>query len=66
MLEVLLGANQSARLFTNPRYVRWLASNIEKPVSYAGAAMANLATIAQQENDPDIRAFIEEVEEQAR
>jgi len=66
MLEVLLGANQAARLFTNPNYVRWLASNIEKPVSSAGAALATLASIAEDENDPDMKAFVEEVQEQSR
>jgi len=65
MLEVLLGANQAARLFTNPRYVKWLASNIEKPVSSAGAALATLANIGEKENDPDIKEFVEEVKAQS-
>lgn len=65
ILEVLLGANQGARLFTNPKYVRWLASNIEKPVSSAGASLATLSSIAQDENDPDMAAFVEEVKSQS-
>lgn len=65
MLEVLLGANQAARLFTNPKYVRWLSSNIEKPVSSAGAALATLSNIAERENDPDIREFVDEVKSQS-
>ena len=65
MLDVLLGANQAARLFTNPNYVRWLSSNIEKPVSSAGAALATLSNIAEKENDPDIKEFVDEVKSQS-
>lgn len=64
MLGVLLQADQAARLMTSPKYVNWLASNLDTPISSAGAALASLANIGK--DDPDIRSFIEEVQNQTK
>jgi hypothetical protein len=54
------GANLSARLMTNPRFVKWLATTTKAP---AGAAPALLNQLAQYD-DPDIQAFVELAKEQ--
>ena len=66
MLGVLLQADQAARLMTSPKYVNWLASNINTPISSSAAALANLASINKKERNPDIQAFLEEVENQSK
>jgi hypothetical protein len=47
-------ANLSARLLTNPRFVRWLAQSTKVPVGASGAAVNSLAKIAQDTRDQDI------------
>ncbi|NDH68848.1 MAG: hypothetical protein EBY22_13275, partial [Gammaproteobacteria bacterium] len=66
MLGVLLQADQAARLMTSPKYVNWLANNINTPISSSAAALANLASINKKERNPDIQAFLEEVENQSK
>lgn len=66
MLGVLLQADQAARLMTSPKYVNWLASNLNTPISSSAAALANLANINKKDNNPDINAFIEEVQNQSK
>lgn len=46
-------ANMGARLFTNPKFVSWLADTTDKPMSYAPKAMANLNKIAIQTGQED-------------
>jgi len=66
MLGVLLQADQAARLMTSPKYVNWLASNLNTPISSSAAALANLVSINKKERNPDIQAFLEEVENQSK
>jgi hypothetical protein len=66
VLGVLLQADQAARLMTSPKYVNWLASNLNTPVSSSAAALSTLANINKKDNNPDINAFLEEVEEQSK
>jgi len=44
----------SAKAFTNPRYVKWLAENSKIPMDAIPGAIANLNAIAKDENDPDL------------
>jgi hypothetical protein len=55
VLGTMLGANQAARLFTNPEFVNWLATNANKPVSNTSAAIATLNKIYEANKDPDIK-----------
>jgi len=48
-------ANLAARLMTNPRFVKWLATSTKAP---AAAAPALLNQLAQSSDDPDIAEFI--------
>lgn len=66
VLGVLLQADQAARLMTSPKYVNWLASNLNTPISSSAAALSALANINKKDNNPDINAFLEEVEEQSK
>lgn len=64
VIGTLIGANQAARLYTNPRFVEWLASNIDKPVSSASGIIGSLSTIASDTDDPDMAAFAEELKQE--
>jgi hypothetical protein len=46
------GANLSARLMTNPRFVKWLAQSTKHPLAHAPSMINNLAQ--QAEGDEDI------------
>jgi len=58
LLSGLLSASAlsraSAKAFTNPQYVNWLAKNIETPPNAIPGAIANLIAISENTNDPDI------------
>lgn len=47
-------ANLSARLMTNPRFVKWLATSTKAPAGTAPALLNQLA----QDKDPDIQEFV--------
>lgn len=47
-------SNLSARLMTNPRFVRWLAQSTKAPAAAAPALLNQLA----QYDDPEIREFV--------
>lgn len=64
VIGTLIGANQAARLFTNPRFVEWLASNVDKPVSRASGVIGALSTIAKDEGDEDMAAFAEDLKKE--
>lgn len=49
-------ANLSARLMTNPNFVKWLAISTKAPVSAAPALINNLAQQGKKKNDPDLTA----------
>lgn len=49
------GANLSARLMTNPRFVQWLATSTKAPAAAGPALLNQLA----QSDDPDIQEFVE-------
>jgi len=65
VLGTLAGANQAARLFTNPEFVNWLAKNSNKPVSNTSAALANLYQIYKSNQDPDIKEIHDALRNQA-
>ena len=65
VLGTLAGANQAARLFTNPEFVNWLAKNSNKPVSNTSAALANLYQIYKANQDPDIKEIHDALRNQA-
>jgi hypothetical protein len=44
-------ANLSARLLTNPRFVRWLAQTTKVPAGATGSAVNSLASLAKQTGD---------------
>jgi hypothetical protein len=64
VIGTLIGANQASRLFTNPRFVEWLASNIDKPVSRASGVIGALSTIAKDEGDEDMAALAEDLKQE--
>jgi hypothetical protein len=64
VIGTLIGANQAAKLYTNPRFVEWLASNIDKPISRASGLIGSLSTIASDTDDPDMAAFAEELKQE--
>lgn len=64
VIGTLIGANQGARLFTNPRFVEWLASNIDKPVSRASGMIGALSTIAKDDGDEDMAALAEDLKQE--
>jgi hypothetical protein len=47
-------ANLSARLMTNPRFVRWLAQTTKVPAGATGSAVTSLAQLAKSTGDEDI------------
>ena len=65
VLGTMLGANQAARLFTNPEFVNWLATNANKPVSNTSAAIATLNKIYEANQDPDIKEIHDALRNQA-
>ena len=65
ILGTLVGANQAARLFTNPEFVSWLATNANKPVSNTSAAIATLNKIYEANQDPDIKEIHDALRNQA-
>jgi hypothetical protein len=65
ILGTLVGANQAARLFTNPEFVNWLATNANKPVSNTSAAIATLNKIYEANQDPDIKEIHDALRNQA-
>jgi len=65
VIGTMVGANQAARLFTNPEFVNWLAKNSNKPVSNTSAALANLYQIYKSNQDPDIKEIHDALRNQA-
>jgi hypothetical protein len=65
VLGTMFGANQAARLFTNPEFVNWLATNSVKPVSNTSAAIATLNKIYEANQDPDIKEIHDALRNQA-
>ena len=65
VLGTMFGANQAARLFTNPEFVSWLATNANKPVSNTSAAIATLNKIYEASQDPDIKEIHDALRNQA-
>jgi len=65
VLGTMFGANQAARLFTNPEFVNWLATNSVKPVSNTSAAIATLNKIYEANQDPDIKEIYDALRNQA-
>jgi hypothetical protein len=65
VLGTMFGANQAARLFTNPEFVNWLATNANKPVSNTSAAIATLNKIYEANQDPDIKEIHDALRNQA-
>jgi len=45
-----------SKLFTNPKYVRWLAKNVDITPNQVPAAVMDLQTIANDEDDPNLDA----------
>lgn len=56
------GANLSARLMTNPRFVRWLAQTTKIPAGATGSAINSLANIARETGDRDIALAVAALE----
>ncbi len=58
----MVGSNLGARAFTNPRFVRWLAQQTEKPVSALPASINQLAQIAK--DDPEAAELLDQIQAQ--
>lgn len=65
IIGTLIGANQAARLYTNPQFVSWLASNKNTPISGTSAALATLMKIYDKSGDEDIKELHDAVRDHA-
>jgi hypothetical protein len=65
IIGTLIGANQAARLYTNPEFVHWLATNKNTPISGTSAALATLNKIYEKTNDDDIKELHDAVRDHA-
>jgi hypothetical protein len=65
IIGTLVGANQAARLYTNPDFVHWLATNANKPISGTSAALATLMKIYDKTGDDDIKELHDAVRDNA-
>jgi hypothetical protein len=65
VIGLMIQANQAARLFTNPEFVSWLATNANKPVSNTSAAIATLNKIYEANQDPDIKEIHDALRDKA-
>ena len=54
ILSAGLLSNLGSRLFTSPRYVNWLAKNIDAPPNAVPGAIASLISIAENTDDKDL------------
>jgi len=65
LLAGLLGASAlsraSAKAFTNPKYVNWLAQNSNIPTEAIPGAITTLSNIAKEDNDPDLAQIAEQL-----
>lgn len=52
-------SNLSARLMTNPRFVRWLAVSTKMPKSALTSQINGLAQVAEQTDDQELREAVE-------
>lgn len=59
-------ANLSARLMTNPRFVRWLAQTTKAPAGAYVAAVNSLASQAKQSGDVDLARAVALLEQNQR
>jgi hypothetical protein len=62
---LLASSYAGSKLFTNPKYVRWLAKNIEVTPNQIPAAVASLQTLANNEDDPELDAMAKLLKQQA-
>jgi len=65
IIGTLIGANQAARLYTNPEFVHWLATNKNTPISGTSAALATLSKIYDKTGDDDIKELHDAVRDHA-
>jgi hypothetical protein len=61
ILGVLGTSYLGSKLFTSPRYVEWLAKNIDVSPNAIPTAVASLQEIARDEDNPELDAFAEMV-----
>jgi len=65
LLAGLLGASAlsraSAKAFTNPKYVNWLAQNSNIPTEAIPGAITTLSNIAKEDNDQDLAQIAEQL-----
>ena len=57
--------NIAARAVTNPNFVHWLAQNSTKPASAYPVALNQLAQIASQKDDSDLKDIVDELKQSA-
>jgi hypothetical protein len=54
----------SAKAFTNPKYVKWLAENSKIPTEAIPGAITTLSNIAKEDNDQDLAEIAEQLRKQ--
>lgn len=64
IISGVLGANLTARLMTNPRFVRWLAQTTRIPAGTSAAALNSLAQSAKDTGDKDLALAVATLEQQ--
>ena len=65
IIATMVGANQAARLYTNPQFISWLANNKNTPISGTSAALATLMKIYDKSGDEDIKELHDAVRDKA-
>ena len=55
VISTMIGANQAARLYTNPEFIHWLATNKNTPIRGTAGALATLQKVYEKTNDDDVK-----------
>lgn len=63
VLSAGLLSNLGSRLFTSPKYVSWLAKNIDAPPNAVPGAIASLISIAENNDDKDLAEIAKKLKE---
>lgn len=64
ILSVGLLSNLGSRLFTNPKYVNWLAKNIDATPNAVPGAIANLIALSEDTNDKDLAEIAKKLKDE--
>jgi hypothetical protein len=64
IISTIMISSGASKLFTSPKFVHWLAKNIEVPTQGVPAAINNLEQLALDNEDSEMAKFAEELKKQ--